>query len=353
MIGEPARHWTRIERALERDGRVAVVTLVEVAGSSPREAGARLIVHVDGTFSGTIGGGALEWQALAEAQGLLGRRDGPAWREKTFSLGPDLGQCCGGRVVLGFERFDAAALDDVRALARREAEGPFVTVGRRDAGAVLRRVVDEAAFPHDAVAPTDRTVAIGPDGLMIERFGGNDRTLLIFGAGHVGRALVLALAPLPFRVLWIDGRPDAFPTHVPRNVALLRPKHPVEVLAEAPEDALVLVMTHSHALDLEIVDAALRRGTHPYVGAIGSATKRARFVRRLAEMGHDGAAIEAMVCPVGAAGPKSKLPAVIAAAVTVELLVADEAAAVRAGSGLDRGVEPGTTRSARPDKRRA
>jgi xanthine dehydrogenase accessory factor len=131
---------------------------------------------------------------------------------------------------------------------------------------------------------------------------------------------------LPFRVAWIDGRAEAFPAAVPANVTLHGSADPVTMVATAPPAAFVLAMTHDHALDFAIVDASLRRGDLGFVGVIGSETKRARFASRLTEIGHTPAATRRMVCPVGAAGPRSKQPAVIAASVAVELLVADEVA---------------------------
>lgn len=233
----------------------------------------------------------------------------------SYALGPQLGQCCGGHVRLAVEVFTVEDLPVARDFAAREARGRFSTEVRIADGRMPRRIVERPDAP----------VAALEDAVLTESFGEDRRTLLLFGAGHVGRALVLALAPLPFRVIWVDPRPDAFPGAVPQTVTKVRPENPLSVLEAAPDGAFVLVMTHSHAMDLEIVDASLRTTRLPYVGVIGSATKRVRFEKRLSEMGHDDETIGRMVCPIGATGPKSKLPAVIAAATAVELIVADEA----------------------------
>ncbi|HTN98503.1 MAG TPA: xanthine dehydrogenase accessory protein XdhC [Nordella sp.] len=150
------------------------------------------------------------------------------------------------------------------------------------------------------------------------------RPLYLFGAGHVGRALVLALAPLPFATSWIDPRRDSFPTALPANVTPVRAGNPVAELNNAAPGTFLLVMTHSHALDLAIVDRALRDARFPYVGLIGSASKRARFLSRLrqAGIGEDGFA--AFKCPIGLSGITSKEPAIIAAATVAELLERDE-----------------------------
>jgi xanthine dehydrogenase accessory factor len=257
----------RIESALEAHGTCVLVTIAAVEGSAPREAGASMLVTPRG-FHGTIGGGTLEWQALARAQAQLGR---PAQAvETSHALGPELGQCCGGRVKLRME------------------------------------VLDRSSLPLAGSAQEHR------------------RPLYLFGAGHVGRALVLALAPLPFDVTWVDPRDGAFPPVAPENVELVRSESPARELARAPEGGFVLAMTHSHSLDLEIVDAALRAGRFPYIGLIGSATKRARFGRQLRDGGIPERSLAGLTCPIGVPGVRSKHPAAIAATTVVQLLERDE-----------------------------
>src|ERR1044071_3936716 len=202
--------WPTIAHMLADHGAAALVTLAEAEGSSPREAGARMVVAPDGTFTGTIGGGALEWGALAEAQSLMARRDGVASRLDR-ALGPDLGQCCGGRVLLTIERFGSCDGDAIARLANAEQDGVLTTSGRvGDDGRLVRRVV-EGAFPPSAYD-------VQPDGSVIERFGEEPTAFYLFGAGHVGRALVAALAPLPFAITWMDTRPAAIPETFPPNV---------------------------------------------------------------------------------------------------------------------------------------
>jgi xanthine/CO dehydrogenase XdhC/CoxF family maturation factor len=409
------RVWGAIAEAIEATGRCALVTVADVRGSAPREAGARLVVRPDGRFSGTIGGGTLEWRAIAEATAELVRGGAGRGVRRGYALGPELGQCCGGRVELLFETFGLADREAVAALAAREAAGPFETVGRVGAdGRVVRQVVsglkedllgtvptgdfiaasapplppptgggtpraarqggarqsegdvplvapgrwrgrapsDPAAPGHlprkgggfapagglesgrefasnSSPSPTDFTdrLSTSTDGTVRERFGDDRRPLVLFGAGHVGRALLMALAPLPFAVTWVDARPEAFPRHVPANVTLSSEPDPEVVLAAAPDGAFVLSMTHSHPLDLAAVATALRQDRFPYVGVIGSATKRARFESQLRAAGHAEAAIASLVCPIGASGGlSSKEPAAIAAMTAAELLLADDAA---------------------------
>jgi xanthine dehydrogenase accessory factor len=271
--------WRRLHEIVAEHGAAALVTVHATKGSVPREVGARMVVRPDGAFHGTIGGGALEWQALAAACQAIAAGRGPA-RFVDLTLGPDLGQCCGGRVTLSIETFDAGDAEKLAALAAAEPEE--------------RRTL-----------------------------------LLLFGAGHVGRALVLALAPLPFWVRWIDGREDAFPSHIPAHAAPIHTADPVAELARAPADAFVLVMTHSHPLDLAVTAEALGR-PFPFVGLIGSLTKRARFERRFREIGIAEERIRSLACPIGVPGISGKEPAVIAASVAAQLLVERERTAAAA-----------------------
>lgn len=315
--------WSQVLGALERHGKMAMVTLAATRGSSPREAGARMVVFPDGTFSGTIGGGALEWKALAMAQAALENATGSTAEVRGFALGPQLGQCCGGNVELILEVLDESQRESVSMLAARERQGPFTTRGRVVAGAaIVREIVLPGIDAQGDMLPGAASYA---HGMLTEGFGDDRRPLMLFGAGHVGRALVLALAPLPFRVTWLDPRPDAFPAAVPANVSLAAPVDVMRTLGEASSDAFVLVMTHSHQLDLAIVTDALRQNRFPYVGLIGSRSKRVRFERRMAAAGILQASIAQLVCPIGIDGIDSKAPAVIAAATAAEMLVRDEA----------------------------
>ena len=309
--------WTSVLDALDRHGRAAMVTLAAIRGSSPREAGARMVVRPDGTFTGTIGGGTLEWKAIALAQATLANPSAPKAETRGFALGPELGQCCGGNVELIVEVIDERAREQAADFAAREKAGSFTTHGRLSAERGVERVIGENAMPVGAAAWSG--------GVLTEGFGDDRRPILLFGAGHVGRALVLALAPLPFRVTWLDPRPDAFPAYVPANVEVRTLGSPADTLAAAPADAFLLIMTHSHPLDLAVVGAALGRGGFPYVGLIGSKTKRARFASQLAAAGIPRERIAEIICPIGVEGIHSKAPAVIAAATVAEMLARDEA----------------------------
>ena len=290
--------WTTIVRALEAHGTCAMVSVVKAEGSVPREEGARLVVTPEG-FRGTIGGGTLEWKALAEAQRLIGKPR--AVKMLTQSLGPDLGQCCGGRVSLAIESFDNASLSEAKVLAAREEAGPFTLDGRLPA--------------------------------ITERFGEARRQVLLFGAGHVGRAVMLALAPLPYDVTWADPRPEAFPAAMAENATPFA-GDPLEAVHAASPGSLAFIMSHSHALDLTIADAALRNLRIAHVGVIGSATKRARFEKRLREAGVPEGRVRAMICPIGVGGIRSKLAAAIAVSVAAQVITLDEALSAAAPQGM-------------------
>jgi xanthine dehydrogenase accessory factor len=309
------RAFRRLIEAIEAEGSAALVTLARVEGSSPRDAGARMVVRPSGGFHGTIGGGTLEFVALEAASEALRKGRGPA-RRRSLALGPELGQCCGGRVEWRLETFDRRDLDDLSTFAMAES-GALETLSARlgPDGRVQRTV---------ALSASERRLARLAEASWTEPLGVLARAVYLFGAGHVGRALALALAPLPFAVRWIDPRRDAFPTHAPANVTLIHAPEPAAELAGAPERALIVVMTHSHALDLEIVAEALRVERFGYVGLIGSATKRARFLSQMRAAGLTEVQLARLVCPIGVPGLESKDPAVIAASTTAQLLIVSE-----------------------------
>ncbi len=309
--------FRRLIEAIEAEGSAALVTLARVQGSSPREAGARMVVRPSGGFHGTIGGGALEWAALEAARAALKQGRGPALR-RSLALGPELAQCCGGRVEWRIETFDRRDVGDLTALAAAEGPGPATVraaIGRE--GRIERRLDGDRRGDGLTESPADE------DG-WTEPLGESARAVYLFGAGHVGRALALALAPLPFAVRWVDSRREAFPAYAPANVALIHAPEPAAELANAPDGALIVVMTHSHALDLEIVAEALRSERFGYVGLIGSATKRARFLSQMRAAELTDAALAELVCPIGLPGLEGKDPAVIAASTAAQLLMAGE-----------------------------
>ena len=324
-----AHVWPRVARVLDAHGICALITVAEVRGSAPREAGARMVVGPGDTgFSGTIGGGELEWRVLDAARRSLAEGARSASLDR-YSLGPELSQCCGGSVDVLSEVLVAGQLDTVRALAERERAGAFLTRSRIGPGMVERipdRLVDgggpavEVVRPRAGESRPSDGAGPGEPVEVVERFGARPAEVWLFGAGHVGRALMLALAPLPFAVTWIDERHGLFPSVLPGQVRTIESRNAAAELPAAPSNAAVVVMTHSHPLDLEIVHAALAAERFSYVGLIGSSSKRARFVQRLRNAGVPDDIAGELVCPIGNPRIRSKTPAAIAAGVAAQLL---------------------------------
>jgi xanthine dehydrogenase accessory factor len=315
-----AKVWARIRETIERHGAAGLLSVVGAAGSVPRETGARIVLRPDGGFYGSIGGGRLEYEAIAAARAAL--RDGRGQAQfRDWPLGPNLGQCCGGLVKTLTETFDMRDMPAVRRLEEAEKAGAFVTLSRvDDEGRIARTLAPRGAAGGYEEATPGRFAKMP----FQEHFGEATTPVLLFGAGHVGRAVVLALAPLPFTVRWIDSRPDQFAQYVPQNAVTVCTDAVERELAEAPRDAMVIVMTHSHPLDFDITVAALRRRTFDFVGLIGSETKRARFTSFARQMGVAESDIDRLVCPIGVTEIKGKEPAVIAAALAAQLLIVSE-----------------------------
>ncbi|WP_020593451.1 xanthine dehydrogenase accessory protein XdhC [Kiloniella laminariae] len=308
--------WSLLAKQLEQNSCCALVTMVEVQGSAPREAGTRMVIRPDGGFHGTIGGGTLEWRVLADAQKHMKSAHAQVHWSK-HALGPQLGQCCGGVVRLLIEVFSREQLPEVRSLAEQENNGPFFTTGTAQQSSIRREITTSPA--HQPIA-----ISFDRKGNLQERFGEDRRKVYLFGAGHIGRALMLNMAALQFDLQWIDSRAESFPALVPANVEKCFTHNPVAALDTAPDESFVVIMTHSHALDLDLVHAALAAKRFAYVGVIGSETKKARFRNRLRTAGLETETLDKLICPIGIAGINSKHPAAIAASVTAELLVRDE-----------------------------
>lgn len=271
-----------LAEAIAAHGPVVRVVICAHAGSSPREAGAAMLVWPGGQ-SGTIGGGALEYQAAATARAMAG-----ASMVEKVALGPALGQCCGGAVVLGYER-----LADVDAIP---AEGIHARPLARDAAHEAPLAIRQALKTQRGQGVASLRYA---QGWLAEPVSPAPRALWIWGAGHVGRALVSTLAPLPgVAITWIDTAPERFPDTIPPGVTPRVAADPATLVAGAPATADHLILTYSHALDLTLCHALLAQG-FATCGLIGSASKWARFRHRLQALGHAPARISRITCPIG------------------------------------------------------
>lgn len=292
--------------ALAVHRRVVRVVIAGHDGSSPREVGASMLVW-EGGQAGTIGGGALEFEAASKARGMLGAGGMSVQR---VALGPALGQCCGGAVTLWFEVLERVPDLVAGMVARGPGAMPLA----------VKRIL--AAARGQGVRPGVALV----EGWLVEPVAEPGRQVWIWGAGHVGRALVGVLAPLPgMAVTWVDVAAGRFPETVPEGVTVLPAADPALLADHAPQEAEHLVLTFSHALDLELCHRLLRRGFRS-CGLIGSATKWARFRSRLAALGHDRAAVARIRCPIGEPA-FGKHPQAIAVGVAAQMLRAAPVAA--------------------------
>lgn len=294
--------WAAAARAALNSEPVGLVTILATEGSAPRGPGTRMAVTRD-AIAGTIGGGALELRAIEQARAILDQPRG-AWRVQDYPLGPLLGQCCGGRVRLLVERLDPAAAGW---LAR--ADGPLVATLEPDR--VVRAAGQDDTPPLPARGDRPAAGSRFAEPVDIAR-----RPLMLFGAGHVGRAIAQAAAPLPFHLAWFDTRPEQADSP---GVVLLDETAMAACAADATADVAILILTHDHGLDYRLTRAALR-GDADFVGLIGSRTKRARFLSRLAAEGLDEAARARLTCPIGLPGIVGKEPEVIAIAAMAQLL---------------------------------
>jgi xanthine dehydrogenase accessory factor len=320
----PAVDWLRplegvwpgaVVRLLETTPAAVRVVVASMRGSAPRDPGASLLVTSD-AIEGTIGGGHLEFEAIQIARAFLTADElKPAVQIRQLILGEDLRQCCGGAVQLWLERFTASDLTMLEAAAQAAHDKRAMLESAFDGLHVARRLL--VATSPESMRFTSHSAHAGT---LRERLGAPGQNLWIFGAGHVGQAIVRVLSDLPFDITWVDSRAGVLPTALPANVRALEEPQPVGLLAEAPADAMHIVLTHDHALDYSLCHSILRRDAFAWLGLIGSESKAARFRSRLRKDGIAPALIEKLVCPIGVTGIESKAPAAIAIAVAAQLL---------------------------------
>jgi len=246
--------WISALADLQQQGQPCVlVTIIEELGSTPRNAGSKMVVTADRIYE-TVGGGHLEFKAMELAREMLTNRTQDTRLER-FSLGASLGQCCGGATVL-----------------------------------------------------------------LFEPMGQPQAQIAVFGAGHVGRALVPLLASLPCKVRWIDSRENEFPEHISQGATKVVNDEVVDEVENMPPGSYFIVMTHNHQLDLELTAAILKRNDFAYYGLIGSQTKRVKFEHRLRDRGFSAEVMQKMRCPMGIAEVKGKLPIEIAVSIAGEVI---------------------------------
>lgn len=310
--------------AVQATGSVVRVVIASTRGSSPREAGTSMLVDRE-HIVGTIGGGQLEWAAIAGARTMLANAGAPTVQLENHVLGPQLAQCCGGVVDLWMERFTSTDLPVLHSAQQASARGQAFLVSKLVGAVVERRVVRHPAFDAHArrMARSDTRLEFARDNDSItlhERLDEDRPPVWLYGAGHVGQALARVLVTLPMRLTWIDSRAELLPGELSSHAHLLVLEDPVATVRTAPPGTCFLVMTHSHPLDYELCKAVLERRDQAWVGVIGSRSKSARFRSRLSRDGLEPEQVDRLVCPIGVTGIESKEPTVIAVSVATQLL---------------------------------
>lgn len=312
------QHWvSAVLQHLERSSAPLVrVVVATVRGSAPREPGTCMLVSETGTL-GTIGGGNLEWQAIGAARALLTADASlECVRLNRLVLGRELGQCCGGVVQLWLERFTHADLPWLRSAASAlSADSPAILTTELLHNRVTHRLQEASLHTgfHFEWAQADCAA-------LSERIQLAATPVYLYGAGHVGQALIRVMAELPFQITWIDSRPELLPENLPDNVRALCPQSVTDEVATAPHRTRHIVMTHDHALDYAICRAVLAHDDFLWLGLIGSKSKSARFRSRLLRDGVPPERIQRLVCPIGVPGVTSKWPTAIAVAIAAQLL---------------------------------
>lgn len=311
-----------------RAAPIVRVIVAGVRGSAPREAGACMLISASGE-TGTIGGGHLEFVATRTAREMLASPASAA-RLDRLSLGASLGQCCGGIVELWFQRYDATALPFLaEALQARRSGTTSVLATAGAAGVTPRLLTAEAAAHegadlqrHDYEAILQQTSS---GATLYEHIATRNTGLWLFGAGHVARALVHVMAPLPFDITWVDSREGFFPRSPPPNVRTLHSPAPADEVGAMHPGDWALVTTHSHDEDFSLCQALLQQGHFAWAGVIGSAPKTKRFHQRLAQRGFTAQQRARLTMPIGIGGIRSKEAAAIAVSVAAQLLQVREA----------------------------
>lgn len=316
-----------------------LVTVAGIRGSAPREIGAKMIVTATQTI-GTIGGGQLEFQSTRIAVERLNETGSML---RSFPLGTSMGQCCGGVVEILFESVSdgvPAWLRDVHTLHRQREPAVVATRISRTAPAkfvvTAEQVFGEHADEQAMLARARQLLQENPVASrdvqeFFEPIVAPDLNIAVFGAGHVGAAVVNTLSDLDCNIRWVDSRRKMF-RQVPANVRAVEAEQPALEVAAMPPASYYLVMTHSHALDFEICDRILRRRDARYCGLIGSVSKRRRFEKRFRQQEMAAALLAQLTCPIGVDGISGKKPAEIAVAAAAQILKIRERSATRSGA---------------------
>tara|TARA_B100000575_G_scaffold168869_1_gene135142 strand:+ start:354 stop:1268 length:915 start_codon:yes stop_codon:yes gene_type:complete len=295
-IGTFQQNWAQAALSGLVEGYVCLISVAEAKGSVPREAGAIMLVY-NSHIDGSIGGGELEFQAIKTAR--EDRSEKAFLREvRTYPLGPALGQCCGGHVKLMFEWYGP------------DSQSVLAQLAAQDQGYSLHPT-NSQDIPVVAIEPSEEMLSLP---LSVQK-----QPVFLYGAGHVGRAVVEIARHLPCQIYWVDTDDDRYPEDIAEEVTKLLANKPETIAQHAPGDAIHLIMTYSHQVDFKIVMAVLSCGNFARCGLIGSETKASRFRKRLRDAGVNSDAIERLSCPIGLPEITGKKPLQVAISVTGQL----------------------------------
>ena len=330
-LDSAAYGWINIAMSLiDEHGAVVRATVIEVKGSAPRDIGAAMFVTAD-SIHATIGGGSLEFEIMAAARAMMSSTTmpRPMWQRHIVNaaLGPDMGQCCGGYVRVLLELLGPAECDHLLAIpALAFADTTPSPSPSPSLALVLAHPLAAGAPPSLVPSATDKpqavTTGITDDGLAFTAaLSGQYTPLFLYGAGHIGRALIGHLVALDCDVHWVDIDAMRFPSDMPLSAHRVIAANPAIIAKHAPSGAIHLVVTHSHALDEAICHQLLTDDNFARLGLIGSATKAARFRGRLAKAGIGENTIEKLVCPMGLAAITGKAPARVALSIAAQIAV--------------------------------
>jgi len=314
--------WPESLSELIKQGKPSVlITIVDAKGSVPRGAGTKMIVTEQGIGYGTIGGGNLEYQCISMAQERLSMNSDDHWLRKLqrFPLGASLGQCCGGMVIVLLEYIEAVIPNWLSDLLESKADQVKVEIITPLKDQHKLKQVRPFLSSDVQVEAANQTAEY-----LYERVEPDDFNIMVFGAGHVGKALVHVLSGVECQVIWVDSRETEFPKIIPTNATKIVDPNPEDSVELAPVGSYFIVLTHSHRLDQLLCEAILKREDFRFCGLIGSQSKRKRFEHRLLDKGFSEQQIATLTCPIGIQSLSGKQPGHIAVAVVAQLLVFHE-----------------------------
>lgn len=326
--------WDReLIAILSKNESAILTTIIHVLGSAPRNPGTKMIV-TENCIKGTIGGGNFEFMIIDQCRKLL-LNDDKKVMVQHYPLGPLTRQCCGGRVSILLEKFTPNMVSEVEIIhAARQQDHAKSMVSDVNQNRVLKQVTSNNSssitlYDGEMAIRTDKPISWNSENIIrfVEPLQDHKAPLYIFGAGHVGRALIAILDNLPFQVTWIDSRSSEFPQSIPESVKVCVSEKPLDYVDSAPANAFYLVFTHSHDLDFQITAKILTRGDSRYCGLIASDTKRARFISRFTkDLKIPESKQKKLTSPIGLPNIKGKDPSTIAISVCAQLLAKLEAA---------------------------